>query len=154
MSSLHAFTVAVDLAERQRDAARQRLKDMLGAQQAAQAQLDQLEGYAQETQGRWGVSQGRMLQPELLQHHYQFIGRLEHAIAMQQRVVGGHQQRIEQARQALLQAELRLSSLQKVLQRRQAEQERQQQRREQKQTDEHAALRLGAATQPWKESLS
>ncbi|SDM66796.1 flagellar FliJ protein [Oryzisolibacter propanilivorax] len=145
MSSLHAFTVAVELAERQRDVAREQLKNVQGACHAAQAQLQQLDGYAVETQGRFGASEGRTLQPLVLQHHYQFMGRLEHAIALQTRVVGSQQQRVEQARQALVQAELRLASLRKVLQRRQDEQARAQQRREQKQTDERAALRLGAA---------
>ena len=44
MGSLNAFVVAVDLAERQRDAARQTLQNLQGARQAAQAQLDQLSG--------------------------------------------------------------------------------------------------------------
>ena len=48
-----------------------------------------------------------------------------------------------EARQALLEAELRLASLRKVLERRRAEVALQQQRREQKQTDERAALRAG-----------
>ncbi len=146
MSSLNAFAVAVELAERRRDAARQGLQGVQGARQAAQAQLDQLEGYAQETLGRWGASAGRALQPQLLQHHHQFMGRLEHAIGLQNRAVSAQQQRVAQAQQALLQAELRLASLRKVLQRRQDEQAVLQQRREQKQTDERAALRLGAAS--------
>ncbi len=146
MSALNAFVVAVELAERQRDAARQGLQGVQGARQAAQAQLDQLEGYAQETQGRWGAAPGRALLPPLLQHHHQFMGRLEHAIGLQARAVGAQQQRVVQAQQQLLQAELRLASLRKVLERRQAEQQRQQQRREQKQTDERAALRLAAAS--------
>lgn len=146
MSSLHAFTVAVELAERRRDAARQTLRDVQGACDAAQAQLGQLEGYAQETQNRWGAGEGRVLQPVVMRHHYQFMGRLEHAIGLQTRVVGGQEQRVATARQALLQAELRLASLRKVLERRQAEQARQQQRTEQKQTDERAALRLAAAS--------
>ena len=64
MSSLNAFVVAVDLAVRQRDAARQRFQDMQGARQAAQAQLDQLSGYAADTQQRWGMREGAAVQPE------------------------------------------------------------------------------------------
>jgi len=145
MSSLHAFTVAVELAERRRDAARQNLQDVQGARAAAQAQLGQLEGYAQETQGRWGASEGRTLQPVVLQHHYHFMGRLEHAIGLQTQALGGQDRRVADARQGLLQAELRLASLRKVLERRQREQAQAQQRQDQKQTDERAALRLRAA---------
>lgn len=144
MSSLQAFTVAVELAERRRDAARQALRDVQGARQAAQAQLEQLSGYAQETQNRWGASEGRTLKPEVMAHHYHFMGRLDHAIGLQSGVVGSQDARVAGARQALLQAELRLASLRKVLERRRAEQGLAEQRREQKQTDERAALRLRA----------
>ncbi|WP_313076823.1 flagellar export protein FliJ [Melaminivora sp.] len=144
MSSLKAFTVAVELAERQRDAARQALKSVEAAHQAAQAQLAQIEGYALELQDRWGASEGRALAPEVMRHHYQFVGRLEHAAGLQTRVVAGQDQRVAAARAALLQAELRLSSLRKVLEQRQAEQARERQRNEQKQTDEYASQRAAA----------
>lgn len=150
MSSLNAFLVVVELAERRRDAARQTLRDVQSARHAAQAQLGQLEGYAAETQGRWGAKADSAMQPEVMYHHYQFMGRLEHAIGLQIRVVGGQDERVEKAAQALLAAELRLASLRKVLDRRRSELALQQQRSEQKQTDERAALRVaGAGTGPW-----
>lgn len=141
-SSLQSFIVAIQLAERRRDAARQAVLNLQNARAAAQGQLDQLQGYAQETQGRWGASEGRVMQPVVLQHHHQFMGRLEHAIGLQGQVVRTQDQRVAGARQTLLQAELRLASLRKVLERRQAELALAQQRREQKATDERAALRL------------
>lgn len=141
-SSLQSFIVAIQLAERRRDAARQAVSNLQNARAAAQGQLDQLQGYAQETQGRWGASEGRVMQPVVLQHHHQFMGRLEHAIGLQGQVVRTQDQRVAGARQTLLQAELRLASLRKVLERRQAELALAQQRREQKATDERAALRL------------
>lgn len=144
MSSLHAFTVAVELAERRRDAARQTLGAVQGARQAAQGQLEQLQGYALEIEGRWGASEGRSLGPEVLRHHHQFMGRLEHAATLQVRVVGNQDARVAAAQAALLQTELRLASLRKVLEHRRAEQLREQARRDQKQTDERAALRLRA----------
>ena len=42
MSSLNSLAVAVEAASRKRDDARKVLQDVLAAQQAAQAQLDQL----------------------------------------------------------------------------------------------------------------
>ena len=48
-------TVAVEVASRKRDEARRLLQDAQGAQRAAQDQLDQLQGYARETEGRWGM---------------------------------------------------------------------------------------------------
>ena len=55
MSSLNALSVAVEVAERQRDEARKVLQDTIAAQQAARAQLDQLQSYARETEARWGM---------------------------------------------------------------------------------------------------
>ena len=148
MSSLNALKVAVEVATRQRDAARQALQDTLRIQQAGQAQLDQLASYAQETQPRWGLNAGTVVQPEVMFHHYQFMDRLEHAIGLQTGAVGEQAQRVERARRALLDTELRLASLQKVVERKQHEQAVAQMRREQKQTDERAALRLAANHRP------
>ena len=52
MPEANALSVAVEMALRQRDDARRSLQDARSASQAAQAQLDQLEGYARETQNR------------------------------------------------------------------------------------------------------
>ncbi|MFY3384881.1 flagellar export protein FliJ [Paracidovorax sp. MALMAid1276] len=140
MSNLNALMVAVEVASRKRDDARRALQDTQAAQQAARDQLDQLEGYARETEGRWGTRPDTVRQPEVMYHHYQFMDRLAHAASLQGNVVGDHAHRVEVARQALLDAELRLASLRKVLERRRLELALQQLRREQKQTDERAAL--------------
>lgn len=140
-----SFEVAVDLAERQRDGARQALQNVLQARVAAQNQMEQLQGYAQETQQRWGMQTGAAVQTEVMAHFYAFMAKLEHAIEVQRGVIQGQEQRVEQAQQALVQAELRLTSLRKLLQRRRQEWAQQQQRREQKQTDESASLRFSAA---------
>src|SRR3989344_1329979 len=102
MSSLNSLAVAVEVASRKRDDARQALQDMLAAQQAA------------------GVQNG---------------------------VVGDHAHRVEAARRALLEAELRLASLRKVMEKRRHDLELAEMRRDQKQTDERAALQYRSAIQ-------
>lgn len=144
MSTLNALQIAIEVAQRKRDGARQALLDLQRIAQAGQAQLDQLRHYAGETEQRWGMRAGAVVQPEVMQHHYQFMGRLEHTMGLQQDIVQAQRQRVDGARQQLLQAELRVQSLQKVLQRKQQELALAQQRREQKQTDERASLRLAA----------
>lgn len=146
MSALSALSVAVDLAERKRDEARRLLQDALRAQQAARNQMEQLQGYAQETQNRWGVRANAHVQPEVMYHHYQFMDRLQHAMDLQATVVTGHDERITTARQALLATELRLASLKKLADKRRKEFELLQARREQKQTDERAALQYRATS--------
>ena len=149
MSSLNALAVAVEAASRKRDDARRVLQDTQAAQQAALAQLEQLEGYARETEARWGVQAGTAMKPEVMYHHYQFMNRLGHAAGLQTGVVGEHALRVEGARQALLQAELRLASLRKVVDKRRQELELALIRREQKQTDERAALQYRNAGQEY-----
>lgn len=145
MASLKAFLVAVEMAERQRDEARQALQDARNAQLAAQQQLEQIESYAAETQNRWGLRADATVKPEVMYHHYQFMDRLAHASGLQSGVVGNHAARVEAAAQALLQAELRVTSLKKVVDKRMREMEQLQSRRDQKQTDERAALQFRSA---------
>ena len=146
MSSLHALTVAVEAASRKRDEARRVLQDTLAAQLGARSQLDQIEGYARETDARWGVREDTPMQPEVMYHHRQFMARLGHAASLQATVVGDHASRVDAARRALLDAELRLASLRKVVDKRRHEQETAQMRRDQKQTDERAALRYSTTS--------
>ncbi|GDY36911.1 flagellar export protein FliJ [Acidovorax sp. NB1] len=147
MSSLNSLAVAVDVASRKRDAARKVLQDALAAQQAARAQLDQLEDYARETESHWGVKADTAMQPEVMYHHYQFMNRLGHAASIQTGVVSDQAGRVESAQRALLEAELRLTSLRKVVDKRRHDLELQQMRRDQKQTDERAALQYRSAGQ-------
>lgn len=142
MSTLNALTVAVEVASRKRDEARRLLQDAQGAQQAAQDQLNQLQGYARETEGRWGMRADAAVQPEVMFHHYQFMDRLGHAVGLQTGVVSDHASRVQDAARTLLEAELRLASLRKVVEKRQHDHERQQMRREQKQTDERASIQV------------
>lgn len=145
MSSLHAFEVAIELAERRRDGARRALADTRSSCRAAQEQLEQLRDYAAQTEQRWGLHEGAQRAPEVMRHHNAFMGRLEHAIGLQTDVARRQDARVEHAQQALVAAELRVQSLRKVLARRRDEQARAQARREQKETDERASLRV----RPW-----
>ncbi|CAM3566103.1 flagellar export protein FliJ [Paracidovorax anthurii] len=143
MASLNAFLVAVEMAERQRDAARQTLQDMQRARHASEMQLQQLQNYAQETEGRWGMRADAVVKPEVMGHHYQFMDRLGHAMGLQGNVVGEQEGRVRAAGQALLEAELRVAALRKVVEKRRRDIEQAEARRDQKQTDERAALRFG-----------
>ena len=141
MSNVQALAVAVEQASRQRDNARQVLQDTQAAQLAARAQLDQLEGYARETELRWGMKADTTVQPQVMYHHYQFMDRLGHAAGLQTGVVSEHAGRVEVSRRNLLDAELRLASLLKVMDKRRRDIELALMRSDQKQTDERAALK-------------
>lgn len=142
MSSLNALMVAIEMAVRKRDEARNALLERQRAHAAAKSQMEKLENYALEMQQRWGASEGAAMKPEVMFHHRQFMDRLQHAIDLQTRVMNDQNIRLEAAQKALMAAELRLSSLNKVVETRRRDMALAQMRREQKQTDERAALQF------------
>ena len=142
MSSLSALMIAIDAADRKRDAARQSVQERQRALQAGQAQMDQLQGYVREMSQRLGAQEGQAVQPEVMHHQYQFMERLQHAIGLQTRVLADLEIRLETARQALMAAELRVSSLNKVVEVRKRDMALAQMRREQKETDDRAAIQF------------
>lgn len=139
MSGQKTLLLAIDLATSRRDEAQVHLRNLLHAQAHAQDQMQQLQQYAVETGQRWLKGAQVSTTPEMLRHHYQFIGRLEQAIVLQEGVLANHAQRIEAARQQLLQAECRLGSFKQLLATRRLAVARTRQRQEQKQMDEFAS---------------
>ena len=131
--------VAIELAERKRDDAGQALASVLRRQDNATQQKMQLESYALDTQGRWSVAAQAQTTPQMVGHYYQFMDRLEQTITLQQGVIADVQRQCEAARQLLLEADVHLAGLQRLLARRRSEQARTAARQEQRQTDEFAA---------------
>ena len=139
MADSSGLLLAISLAERKRDEVIRALAQSQQNVQAAMGQLDQLRSYAGDTDHRW-VSTGSVgLSVELIKHHYQFSGRLQQAISMQDGVIANLQRHVEGVKQQLQLAESRLSGLNSVLKKRRAEAERVAQRRDQAQMDEMAA---------------
>lgn len=142
MSSLNALMIAIEMAVRKRDEARQALRERQRACDAAKSQMEQLDNYGSEMQQRWGASEGAAMKPEVMFHHRQFMERLQHAMDLQTKVVADQAIRLEASQKGLMAAELRLSSLNKVVETRRRDIALAQMRREQKQTDERAALQF------------
>lgn len=140
MSILNSLSLAIDLATRKRDQSVVVLQHLQRVHEANQNQMEQLEGYAGETELKWTVSAGTGSTPELMGHHYQFMARLHHAITLQRDVLNGSAQKVEAARRLTVDSELRLASLRLALKKKQADVAKLQGRREQHQMDEFAAL--------------
>lgn len=149
MSTLSVLQLAIDVAERQRDAANLALAQAEQLQLSAQAQFDQLVSYARETEHRWQLQgQSATTTPELMRHHYQFLGRLEHAITMQQDVLVERRAGVDAALAERRAIDLRLASLEKMCEKRRAEAMQRQWRKEQQEVDEIAALQHRNASNP------
>lgn len=140
MTGQKSLLLAIDLATSRRDEAQTQLQKNVQAEAFAQDQMQQLQQYAQETEQRWLQGAQVSTSPEMLHHHYQFMGRLNQAIVLQEGVLANHQQRVNAARQVLMQAEFRLMSFKQVLASRHATEMKAHQRQEQKQMDELAGL--------------
>jgi flagellar FliJ protein len=141
MSVIKSFLLAIDMATRKRDQASQGLMHAKNAYLFAQDQMAQLETYAGETEARWTAAAQISTSPELMRHHYQFMGRLHHAIELQKVALENERRKVELAKRFVLESEYRLISLKQVLEKKRAGLAVLQTRREQKQMDEFAAMR-------------
>jgi flagellar protein FliJ len=140
MSKFRALELAIEQATQQRDAQARRHAQAQKTLQFAHGQLGQLQSYSNDTDARWITGQAVSLSVELVKHHYQFMGRLQHAVSQQLGVIANLERQRDSAHQALLQAEYRLAGFKQVLKGRRAELQVQQQRRDQRVTDEFAAM--------------
>lgn len=140
MSELKSVGLALDLATRARDDAAQVLVRIQHGWRGAQDQLEQLESYAVDTELKWSVAAQVHAAPEIVRHYYQFMGRLQQAVALQRNATADLQQQVAAARQVLLNAEIRIASLNRLLAKKQSGIHRQRAGREQKLLDEFSAM--------------
>lgn len=140
MSALKSVRLAIEVATEQRDAAGQALVRIDRRRQAALGQMEQLDAYAGETATRWAPGALERPGAEIVAHYYQFMERLQQAIEMQRGVLEGLRRESEAAQRALLAAEVRMTSLRRLLDAKLAELARERARSDQKQMDEFAML--------------
>lgn len=141
MSALKSLALAIEVATRARDQADQAWMQARRAVSHAQAQLEQLESYAADTESRWATAAAVTVSAELMSHHQHFMQRLRHAIGLQGGVIVDLERQVETTRQQRVQQEVRLKALQQLLDKKQSALARQVARREQKDMDELAGLR-------------
>ncbi len=140
MSALKSVLLAIELATRQRDDLTKTSARVERNLIFARGQMQQLQGYSADTDARWTGAGSRGISLELVRHQYQFMDRLQQAIAMQSTVIANTERQLELAKANVLQAEFKLSGLNSILKTRQAALLRAQGRREQRHTDEFAAM--------------
>ena len=141
MSALKSVLLAIDVATRQREDAGKVLLQIQRGYRGAQDQMEQLESYSADTESKWAVAAQVRATPEIVHHYYQFMDRLQQAIALQRHAVAGLDREFLAARKLLLAAETRNASLNRLLETKRSGLLRLQASREQKQLDEFAALR-------------
>ncbi len=140
MPKFRSIRLAIDLAVTNRDQVLAVLQMHRRNHTFAQSQMDQLQQYTVETEQRWMSSAQQGTSPELMQHHYQFMGRLQQAVELQQGALATADSKVQAAEQQVLQAEFRIASLKMVLAKREGDLAKVHQRQEQKQMDEFASM--------------
>lgn len=145
--SIDPLMALLGQAERERDNAQALLQQAIDNARAAQGQADQLIAYRAEYEARFREQFSRNSSVAILQCYQGFSSRLTQAIEQQKQITAHAERKVEQARGALLDEEMRVASVRKLLERRLTEQRIAADRRDQKQTDEFAARAAWAALQ-------
>lgn len=139
MSTKSSLELALTVAKRERDRARQDLAQAQLVLDVAQQQLRQLDTYAQETQSRWITQSAGQAAPQVLRHYHQFMEKLQQALALQRQVLQDRQQAVYAKQAAFTRSEFTLASREMLIDQIHHLEQRRSAQREQKQLDELAA---------------
>lgn len=138
MTAMQTLHKVVELAEKRRDEALGVMAQMQRELQMAQDQMDQLQSYAQEAEGRWAARSSVGVDTALLMHHREFMHKIHHALEFQRGVLADRGRLIERAQEQVHAAERDLAGLRKFTDRKQQAIAHKAQRLDQKNTDEMA----------------
>jgi flagellar FliJ protein len=134
----------LEQAERGRDLALARLQRAEEALRLAHTQAEQLAAYREDYRQRAPALDGRGAHIELVRCHHGFMQRLDQAIEQQRATLRRQQEAAAAERGALLEHEMRVAAIDKLLRQRAVQATRRAARADQRHTDE-AAQRVAAA---------
>lgn len=133
-----------DRDRKRRDEALMQWQEAVRQAEAADAQAKALETYRSEYRERWSAQFKQSAPIEIIRCYQGFVERLDQAIGSQQATVDNHAARVTAARERLKQREIKLATVQRLIDRRLRAATQVVQRREQKASDE-AAQRMRRA---------
>lgn len=136
--SMATLQLLLDRATQERDRLAGELRRGEEVALRARRQGEQLAAYRGEYLQRWGGQFGRGGAIELMHCYQSFMQRLDEALDQQQRQIDAAERAVAAMRQVLVQAEVRVASVKKLIERRQADVMKAHERRDQRQTDETA----------------
>ena len=139
MADTQALDTLLEQATGARDSALDQHRRALSAADAARRQGEQLADYRKEYLRRFGTQPGRAGRIELLQCYQGFMARRDDAGSQQAPLAAQAARRAEDAKAALLAAELRVASVGKLIERLLAEAQAHRDRADQKASDEFAS---------------
>ena len=144
MDRLPLLHTLLEREKEKRDAAMADWRQAEAQAQAAREQADSLVTYRGEYRKRWAAQFAQRAPIEILDCYQGFIERLEQAIGAQQGAVDQAVARVQAARQRLHHREIKVATVQRLIERRAQAAALREQRRDQKSSDE-AGQRLAWA---------
>lgn len=129
----------LDLANSRMDDAARKLGELIASERAVEEKLSLLVEYRNEYQARFLEAARNGIGPDAWRNYSAFLGKLDDAIAQQQKVVSDSKQRTERGQQAWVDERNKVKAFDTLSHRYQAEQARKEAKQEQRLTDEHAA---------------
>ena len=144
MKRLALLKTLLEREEKRRDEQMAAVRAAVANAEAQRQQADGLTTYRDEYCQKWSTQFQKAAQMEILRSYHGFLARLDQAIGQQQSVIDHAQRMVDVQRQKLVEREIRVATVQRLIKRREALLAKVADRREQKNLDE-LAQRLSSA---------
>ena len=139
MSESFPLQPLLDLANNRMDEAARKLGELIASEHAVEEKLALLVDYRKEYHARFVEAVRNGIGPDAWRNFSAFLGKLDDAIAHQERAVSVSRQRTEQGQQAWVDQRNKVKAFDTLSHRHQSLQARKEAKQEQRLTDEHAA---------------
>ena len=147
MKRLALLHTLLDREKKRRDEQMAAVRNAVANVEAQQQQADGLTGYRREYCQKWSAQFQQAAQMEILRSYHGFLSRLDQAISQQQSVVEHARRMVDAQRQRLVEREIRVATVERLIKRREALLAKVADRRDQKNLDELAQRLVSARAQ-------
>lgn len=147
MSESFPLQPLLDLANNRMDEAARKLGELIASEHAVEEKLALLVDYRKEYHARFVEAVRNGIGPDAWRNFSAFLGKLDDAIAQQEKAVSVSRQRTEQGQQAWVDQRNKVKAFDTLSHRHQSQQARKEAKQEQRLTDEHAAKQFRDRTE-------
>jgi flagellar FliJ protein len=147
MKRLALLHTLLEREKTRRDEQMAQVRNAVANAEAQQQQADGLAAYRGEYCQKWSAQFQQAVQMEILRSYHGFLSRLDQAISQQQSVIDHARRMVEIQRQRLVEREIRVATVERLIKRREAVLAKLADRRDQKNLDEMAQRLTSARAQ-------
>ena len=138
MKRLALLHTLLEREKKRRDEQMAQVRNAVANAESQQQQADGLTTYRSEYCQKWSAQFRQAAQMEILRSYHGFLSRLDQAISQQQSVIEHAHRMVDVQRQRLIEREIRVATVERLIKRREALLAKVADRREQKNLDEMA----------------